>query len=73
MTAIPIPDLAELPAFMGYKADPRGGFIMRICCYGCKGRKEVEQLARMRGMAVSHGACPQCAAVYIARLTGAAV
>ena len=73
MIPLRIPDLATLPAFMGYKASERGGFIMRICCYGCEGQKQVEQLARLRGMEVSHGACPKCAAVQIARITGAAV
>lgn len=72
MIPISIPDLSTLPAFMGYKSSRRGGFMIR-CCSWCEGKAEVQRIAQLRGMEVTHGACPKCAAVQIARITGAAI
>lgn len=52
---------APLPvAWMGYKADGKGGFIVRVCCYGCAGKTEAEKIAKDAGFPVSHGCCRSC-------------
>lgn len=52
---------APLPkAWMGYKSDGKGGFIVRVCCYYCPGKAEAEKQAKAAGFPVSHGCCTEC-------------
>ncbi len=55
-TTKPVPG-ATPEAQIGYKSDGKGGFIVRVCAYGCAGKAEAEKLAKDGGFKVSHGMC----------------
>lgn len=59
-------------AFLGYGQDfSRGGLGLYIrVCSSCPDRASLEKWAHARGLPVSHGFCPQCAAKMISQFLG---
>lgn len=59
-------------AFLGYAQDfSKGGLGLYVrVCASCPDRASLEKWAHARGLPVSHGYCPECAARMMANYLG---
>lgn len=61
------PDYLPPVAWMGFVANPDGGFLVKVCSW-CPDAKEATKQAAP--LPVTHGICTECHAEYMKKLLG---